>query len=183
MARSLVRATNAQSSFSRIDNTIYSISNHAQDSCKLYRSASTLIGNQRGRQMPWLIQALALIGCTIAGLLGGPALAQQNGGVLKFYHRDSPASASIHEEATISSVGPFMGVFNNLVMFKQDEKQNRPDFIVPDLAESWSWNSDNTRLSFRLRQGVKWHTASPLLPMTSNAPGTCWPARQSTSSA
>ena len=35
-----------------------------------------------------------------------------------------------------------MGVFNNLVMFKQDEKQNRAEFIVPDLAESWSWNDD-----------------------------------------
>jgi peptide/nickel transport system substrate-binding protein len=69
----------------------------------------------------------------------------------QFYHRDSPASASIHEEATISSVAPFMGVFNNLVIFKQDEKQNRPEFIVPDLAESWSWSRDYTRLGFRLR--------------------------------
>src|SRR5580700_7271091 len=111
--------------------------------------------------MPRFIQALALAGCIVAGLLGGPALAQESGGVLKFYHRDSPASASIHEEATISSVAPFMGVFNNLAMFKQDEKQNRPEFIVPDLAESWSWNDDYTRLSFKLRQGVKWHDGQP----------------------
>src|SRR5271167_726656 len=111
--------------------------------------------------MPRFIQALALAACGLLGLFGESSVAQQTGGILKFYHRDSPASASIHEEATISSVGPFMGVFNNLVMFKQDEKQNRPEFIVPDLAESWSWNSDNPRLSFRLRQGVKWHDGQP----------------------
>ena len=81
--------------------------------------------------------------------------------MLKFFHRDSPASGSIHEEATISAVAPFMGVFNNLVLFNQHEKQNRLDLIEPELAESWSWNDDYTRLSFRLRQGVKWHDGKP----------------------
>jgi peptide/nickel transport system substrate-binding protein len=111
--------------------------------------------------MPNLIQPLTLLGCILAELLSGPALAQQSGGVLRFYHRDSPASASIHEEATISSVAPFMGVFNNLVIFKQDEKQNRPEFVVPEPGESWSWRRDYTRLEFRLRQGVKWHDGRP----------------------
>jgi hypothetical protein len=67
-------------------------------------------------------------------------------------HRDSPASMSIHEEATISTVGPTMAVFNNLVLFNQHEKQNRMEFIEPELAESWNWNEDHTRLSFRLRK-------------------------------
>src|SRR5437870_2235950 len=93
----------------------------------------------------------------IAAAAAGPALAQQGGGVLRFFHRDSPASMSIHEEATISTVGPTMAVFNNLVLFNQREKQNRPEFIEPELAESWSWNEDPTKLSFKLRQGVKWH--------------------------
>ena len=96
-----------------------------------------------------LIRVLLLIGAVVAAPLAGPAMAQQSGGVLKFYHRDSPASASIHEEATISSIAPMMGVFNNLVMFKQDVKQNSPEFIVPDLAESWSWNKDFTGLTFQ----------------------------------
>ncbi len=108
-----------------------------------------------------LIRVLLLMGVVVVGSLAGQAMAQQSGGVLKFYHRDSPASASIHEEATISSIAPFMGVFNNLVMFKQDEKQNRAEFIVPDLAESWSWNDNYTRLTFRLHQGVKWHDGQP----------------------
>ena len=103
--------------------------------------------------MPGTIRALALVSCGLCCLWAAPALAQKSGGVLKFFHRDSPASASIHEEATISTVAPIMGVFNNLVLFKQDEKQNRFDLIEPELAESWSWNEDGTRLGFRLQIG------------------------------
>ena len=106
-------------------------------------------------------RALALAGCALFGVLASPALAQKSGGVLKFYHRDSAASGSIHEEATISAIGPYMSVFNNLVLFKQDEKQNRLEFVQPELGESWSWNADFTRLTFKLRQGVKWHDGKP----------------------
>src|ERR1700681_2361985 len=73
-----------------------------------------------GRKMT----ALAAAGCLAALALPRAADAQQSGGVLKFYHRDSPASMSILEEATISSVAPMMGVFNNLNLFNQQEKQN-----------------------------------------------------------
>ena len=96
-----------------------------------------------------------------AMLVTGTANAQKPGGILKMYHRDSPASASIHEEATFSAVTPFMGIFNNLVMYKQDVAQNRMDTIVPDLATAWSWNADGTRLTFKLRDGVKWHDGKP----------------------
>lgn len=85
------------------------------------------------------------------GLAVGPATAQQSGGILKFFHRDSPASMSIREEATISTVAPMMGVFNNLVLFKQDERQNRPEFIQPELAESWSWDEGNRAPNRELR--------------------------------
>jgi|GEM_PF-5465788 len=91
----------------------------------------------------------------------GAAYAQKQGGILKMDHRDSPASASIHEEATYSVNIPFMGVFNNLVMYKQDVAQNSLDTIVPDLASSWSWNADHTKLTFKLRSGVKWHDGKP----------------------
>src|ERR1700722_10386862 len=60
-----------------------------------------------------LSRAIAL--AAIIGLLGGPAVAQKSGGTLKFFHRDSPASMSIHEEATISTVAPTMAGFNNLM--------------------------------------------------------------------
>jgi len=61
---------------------------------------------------------LSLTICAVLGLPMEPVAAQQTGGILKFFHRDSPASMSIHEEATISTVAPMMGVFNNLVLFK-----------------------------------------------------------------
>src|SRR5262245_46531293 len=76
----------------------------------------------------------------------------KHGGILKIYHRDSPPSASIHEEATYSTVIPFMPIFNNLVMYKQDVAQNSFQSIVPDLASSWSWSEDHTELTFKLRQ-------------------------------
>src|ERR1700731_1820290 len=85
----------------------------------------------------------------------------KQGGILRMYHRDSPGSASIHEEATYSTNIPFMPVFNNLVIYKQDVAQNSLDSIVPDLAESWAWSADNKTLSFKLRQGVKWHDGKP----------------------
>jgi peptide/nickel transport system substrate-binding protein len=64
--------------------------------------------------------------------------AQKQGGILKIYNPDSPASMSIHEEATIISERPMMGVFNNLVMFDQHVPQNSLASIVPDLATGWS---------------------------------------------
>src|SRR5438874_8768535 len=83
--------------------------------------------------------------------------AQKRGGILKMYDFDSPPTMSILEEATASSQSPMMGVFNNLVLFDQHQKQNRLDTIIPDLATDWSWSEDGTALTFHLREGVKWH--------------------------
>jgi peptide/nickel transport system substrate-binding protein len=106
------------------------------------------------------LRIAALIGALVFGV-GAPASAQKSGGILKLYHRDSPGSLSTHEEATVSAIAPAMALFNNLVLFNQQEKQNRPEFIQPELADSWSWNEDHTRLSFKLHQGVKWHDGQP----------------------
>ncbi|MBV9553284.1 MAG: peptide ABC transporter substrate-binding protein, partial [Alphaproteobacteria bacterium] len=94
-------------------------------------------------------------------LLAVPAQAQKSGGTLRVYHRDSPASMSILEEGSNSVSIPIMAVFNNLVVFDQHLAQNSLDHLVPDLAESWSWNPDGTRLTFTLRGGVKWHDGRP----------------------
>jgi peptide/nickel transport system substrate-binding protein len=102
-----------------------------------------------------------LAAAAVALSFAAPASAQKSGGVLRVYHRDSPASMSILEEATISTVMPAMGVFNNLVVFDQHVPQNSLKSIVPDLAESWSWNADGTELTFKLRHGVKWHDGKP----------------------
>ena len=106
---------------------------------------------------------LAILAASSAALVAAaaPAFAQKAGGTLRISHRDNPPSASIHEESTISVNQPFMAVFNNLVFFDPKEKVNSPDKIVPELAESWSYNSDQTQLTFKLRQGVKWHDGKP----------------------
>jgi peptide/nickel transport system substrate-binding protein len=106
--------------------------------------------------------AATLAALATASVLGAsPVLAQKSGGTLRISHRDNPPSASLHEESTISVVQPFMAVFNNLVVFDPKEKINSPDKIVPDLAESWAWSEDKTKLTFKLRQGVKWHDGKP----------------------
>src|SRR3954464_3630616 len=106
-------------------------------------------------------------GVTLAGamlavaLWSGVALGQKQGGVLRMPLITSPASMSIHEESTIAALGPMMGVFNNLIMFDQHVPQNSLSSIVPDLAESWAYNEDGKSLTFKLRQGVKWHDGKP----------------------
>src|SRR5260370_34411253 len=90
-----------------------------------------------------------------------PAAEAKQGGTLRMYHRASPGRASIPEEATYSTNVPFMPVFNNLVIYKQDVAQNSLETIVPDLAESWAWRDDGKTLDFKLRQGVTWHDGKP----------------------
>jgi peptide/nickel transport system substrate-binding protein len=85
----------------------------------------------------------------------------KSGGILRMYHRDSPGSASIHEGATYSLNVPFMPIFNNLVIYDQHIAQNSLDDIRPELAESWAWSPDKKMLTFKLRQGVKWHDGKP----------------------
>src|SRR5207248_9678802 len=108
------------------------------------------------------VRGLAIAGAVLLVLgAGDPAFAQKSGGILKISFFDNPASMSLHEEATGAALRPMMGVFNNLVMYNQQEAQNRPDTIIPDLAESWAWSEDGKELTFKLRQGVKWHDGKP----------------------
>ena len=101
------------------------------------------------------------LSCLIGLLSLAPSAAQQRGGTLKVYHWVSPATMSIHEEAGYSTSVTGMGVFNNLVIYKQDVPQNSLATIVPELADEWFWDDDRTVLTFRLRSGVKWHDGKP----------------------
>jgi peptide/nickel transport system substrate-binding protein len=105
-----------------------------------------------------VVSAIALLTTLCVAQTG---FAQKRGGILKMYDFDSPPTMSILEEATASSQSPMMGVFNNLVLFDQHQKQNRLDTIVPDLATDWSWSEDGTALTLHLHQGVKWHDGQP----------------------
>ena len=102
----------------------------------------------------WLVLA-----CLLA--MSGSAVAQKQGGTLRVTHRDNPPSASVLEEVTISTLMPFMAVFNNLVVFDPDSRENRMDRVVSDLATSWALTDDDHTLTFQLRDGVKWHDGKP----------------------
>src|SRR5690348_3397060 len=108
------------------------------------------------------LRVLAAAGTILLGWgAANMAFAQKSGGTLKIGHFDSPASMSMLEESTVAVNRPTMGVFNNLVMFKQDEPQNTPESIVPELATEWRWSEEGTELTFPLHQGVKWHDGKP----------------------
>src|SRR6476469_1237648 len=95
------------------------------------------------RTMTRSLSASATIGVWLLAISAtSGASAQQSGGILKVGHFTSPASMSMLEESTVAVNRPISGVFNNLVMFKQDEPQNTPESIVPELATEWRWSED-----------------------------------------
>src|ERR1700724_4328218 len=109
------------------------------------------------------LRVLAAAGVLAAAFtLPDAAFAHKSGGTLKIGHFDSPASMSMLEESTAAVNRPMMGVFNNLVIFKQDVPQNTLRSIVPELATGWAWNEEGTELTFPLRQGVRGHDGKPL---------------------
>jgi len=110
------------------------------------------------RQLHMIIAASAMLSAFSAT---EPACAQKQGGILRQYIIDSPASMSIHEETTVVAERPMMAVMNNLVLFDQHVAQNSLSTIVPELATDWAWDEDGTKLLFHLRQGVKWHDGKP----------------------
>src|SRR5579862_5839716 len=104
------------------------------------------------------VRCLTAAGLLAAALLSsGSASAQKPGGILRLSHFDSPASMSILEEATRATLQPMMGLFNNLVLYKQDVAQTSLKTVIPDLATRWVWSEDGRELTFSLHQDVKWH--------------------------
>src|SRR5262249_21272583 len=122
-------------------------------------------GQARGRaRMQRTGRALAVaIGLAVGATLapGGAALAQKQGGVLRIYHRDSPASMSLLEESSFSVTVPIMGVFNNFVTYDQHGTPTTLEAIVPALATEWAGNDTKTELTFKRRDGVRWHDGKP----------------------
>src|SRR5215468_8155194 len=106
------------------------------------------------------VRAAAAVGALLIAIAGsGPVAAQKQGGIHRMYLPDSPPSLSMLEASDY--VQAMMGIFNNLVLFDQNVKQNSLQSIVPDLAIGWSWSEDGTQLMFLLRKGVRWHDGRP----------------------
>ena len=65
----------------------------------------------------------------------------KHGGILHIYHRETPPSLSIHEEATFSVNVPAMGIFNNLVIYDQ----HIPQTSAATIARNWRRAGPGTR--------------------------------------
>ena len=81
------------------------------------------------------LRRIAAAGLLLVAMSGGGALAQKPSGVLRIYHRDSPASKSIHEEGTNSVSIAIMPAFNNLVLYDQHVAQDPVDLQVARRSE------------------------------------------------
>ena len=69
----------------------------------------------------------------LLALLATPAVAQKSGGTL----RENPSSASLHEESSITVMQPFMAVFNNLVIYDQQQEIARVAVYHSTSAACW----------------------------------------------
>jgi len=107
----------------------------------------------------WSRAAVFAVASVMASAM--PAVAQKPGGILRVSNPANPSSLSIHEETSITTIQSVMAIFNNLVLFDPAIARNSPESIVPDLAESWSWDASGTKLTFKLRSGVRWHDGKP----------------------
>ena len=111
------------------------------------------------------MRTLALL-VPLLALLSSLAFAQspqpRSGGTLRLIHReDLPQAFMIHESATNSVTWPAMPCYSNLVIYDQAKPIERPETIVGELAEKWSWQDNYRNLVFFLRRDVKWHDGQP----------------------
>jgi peptide/nickel transport system substrate-binding protein len=116
-------------------------------------------------------QALAVVGgVLVAVMLASTAFGQgaaaapegKPGGTLRLIHReDLPQGFAIHESATNSVTWPAMPCYSNLVVFDQLKKVERPETIVGELADRWSWQDGYRNLVLFLRKDVRWHDGQP----------------------
>ncbi|RJQ39767.1 MAG: ABC transporter substrate-binding protein [Dehalococcoidia bacterium] len=82
------------------------------------------------------------------------------GGTLLHAINSPPRSLDAHQ---LVGYGPTvtLPVFNQLVMFDLSYKETVPETIIGDLAESWETSPDGLSITFKLRQGVRWHDGMP----------------------
>jgi len=105
--------------------------------------------------------AVALGLALLLSVVAGPVSAQKHGGILKSQQRSNPPSLSTHESSTFNTNWPMSPVYNNVVFFDPFKPVEALETVIPELAESWNWDATHTRLTFKVRQGVKWHDGKP----------------------
>src|SRR5262249_20663450 len=105
--------------------------------------------------------AIAVTAMVGMGFGAGPAAAQKHGGTLRAYISANPSSLSILEEVSFTTVMAAGPMFNGLVVFDPMRPVGSIDTVIPELAQSWSWDASGTTLTFKLRGDVKWHDGKP----------------------
>jgi peptide/nickel transport system substrate-binding protein len=98
----------------------------------------------------YLIAAVAAFGLATTS----PASAQKRDLVVATSQSDA-GKLDPHLASAGADKGMLNWVFNALVRIKPG--QASPEFIEPDLAESWTQNATGTEWTFKLRQGVQCH--------------------------
>lgn len=93
-----------------------------------------------------------LIGATLLAVTAAGAAGAQN---LRVGLASDPDVLDPHRSRTYVGRIVFTSLCEKLIDI--DPKLN----FVPQLAESWSWNDDNTVLTFKLRSGVVFHDGTP----------------------
>lgn len=96
-----------------------------------------------------------ILGLAFAGLVAaGPAPAQKKSLVIGMGSADA-GKLDPHLASTTPDKGLLNYVFNGLVRIKPGEAS--PNFIEPDLAESWTQNANGSEWIFKIRAGVQCH--------------------------
>ncbi len=110
----------------------------------------------------FIVVGLALVIVLALSLAKANGQTPKYGGSLNVMLReDLPQGFAIHETSTISTVWPSMPCFSNLVLYDPLKPVESMDTIIGELAEKWSWQSNNRSLVFSLRTDVKWHDGRP----------------------
>ncbi|MBI4082031.1 MAG: ABC transporter substrate-binding protein [Candidatus Lambdaproteobacteria bacterium] len=106
--------------------------------------------------------ARIVIGAMALALMGaGAAPAQKYGGILRAMERGNPPSLSINDEATVDTSWALGPVYNTVVFLDPLKPHESLETVIPELASSWQWSADQTRLTLKLRAGVRWHDGKP----------------------
>ena len=107
------------------------------------------------------LSALAFVTLAVAVPTIAQAAEPRHGGVLKIYHRETPPSLSIHEEANPAGQRAGHAAVQQFGYLRPAQAAEQHRHITPELATSWEWSKDNLSLIFKLRQGVTWHDGKP----------------------
>ena len=104
----------------------------------------------------WLSVVLLVITAVTPAVL--MAAEPQKGGILKVAIAGDPPSLDMHQESTFMVDIPMSSVYNGLVVFDPHGFPN----VIGDLAESWEMSEDGLTWTFKLHQGVKFHSGDEL---------------------